>query len=272
MRGVFIVGSVLVTAAGTQLFILTDHTETLFAWTIKPPVTAAFLGAFYFTALALAASSATRRTWAEARVGVPGVFVFITLTVVATLLHLGKFHFHVDQTSAVSAAWLWLVIYVLDPPAVLLLWILQVRRPGGDPPRRAKLPPLYRAVAWAQAAVALAVGVSLFVVPSTAARLWPWTLTPLTARAVAAWLIGLGLVLAAAPIENDWSRLHPATAAYAVLGILQTVALLRYPDDVAWGSPQAWAYLVFLGSVFVVGTYGWFAARRVARMSPVPAG
>ena len=58
MRWVFRVGSVLVTAAGIQLFVLTDHTDRLFAWTIKNPLTAAFLGAFYFTALTLAALSA----------------------------------------------------------------------------------------------------------------------------------------------------------------------------------------------------------------------
>ena len=58
MRWVFGVGSVLVSAAGIQLFVLTDHTDRLFAWTIKNPLTAAFLGAFYFTALTLAALSA----------------------------------------------------------------------------------------------------------------------------------------------------------------------------------------------------------------------
>jgi hypothetical protein len=73
MRAVFWVGSVLVTAAGFQLFVLTDHTERLFAWTIKNPITAAFLGAFYFTALTLAALSGRERIWVRARVGVLGV-------------------------------------------------------------------------------------------------------------------------------------------------------------------------------------------------------
>ena len=43
VRAVFWVGSVLVTAAGFQPVVPTDHTERLFAWTIKTPITAAFL-------------------------------------------------------------------------------------------------------------------------------------------------------------------------------------------------------------------------------------
>src|SRR5262249_62423475 len=106
MRWVFVIGSVLVAAAGVQLFILTDHTATVFAWTIASGLSAAFLGAFYFTALALAASSAVQTEWANARVGVLGVFWFVTFTLVATMRHLDKFHFH-EGTVARGAAWLW---------------------------------------------------------------------------------------------------------------------------------------------------------------------
>ena len=91
MRWVFGVGSVLVTAAGVQLFVLTDHTTRYFAWTISSGLSAAFLGAFYFTALVLASGSARQAEWARARVGVFGVWLFVTLTLVATLLHLDKF-------------------------------------------------------------------------------------------------------------------------------------------------------------------------------------
>src|SRR5207244_13401937 len=40
----------------------------------------------------------------------------------------------------------------------------------------------------------------------TGAHLWPWRLTPLTARAIASWLIGLGIVLVWAILERDCSN------------------------------------------------------------------
>jgi hypothetical protein len=38
-------GSFMAMIAGIQLFVGTEHTDDYFAWTIQPPLTAAFLGA-----------------------------------------------------------------------------------------------------------------------------------------------------------------------------------------------------------------------------------
>ena len=275
MRAVFIVGSVLVTAAAVQLYLLTTRTDHWFAWTIQVPLTAAFLGAFYFTALALAGQSATKRIWVEARVAVPGVFVFITLTFVLTLLHLDKFHFHSPDRIAKGAAYLWFVIYLADPPFVAFAWFLQLRRPGVDPPRRFPLPVWYRAVLALQAAVFIAVGVALFVAPDSTKGIWPWPLTPLTARAVAAWVLALGLVVGQAVWENAWERIDIASISYAVLGTLQGIALARYSGDVQWGRPAAWIYVAVVAGMLGLGVYGWTVGRRIVRVGSagrVPAG
>src|SRR5437867_10647608 len=94
MRAVFLIGSLLVFAAGFQLFVLTDHTERLFAWTIGVPFTAAFLGAFYCTALVLASSSSREGEWVRVQVGVPGVALFVALTLVVSIVHIESFHIH----------------------------------------------------------------------------------------------------------------------------------------------------------------------------------
>ena len=264
MRVALGVGSFLVFLAGFQLFVLTEHTDHWFAWTIALPVTAAFLGAFYWTAIPLAALSATRRTWADARVGIPGVLAFLVLTLVTTLLHLGLFHFHDPGRVARGAAWLWLVIYAGDPLLLLVAWVQQSRTKGVDPPRTGPLPHWYRTGLGAQAAVVLAVGASMFVAPGTAAHLWPWPLTPLTARAISSWLIGLGIVLVSAIRENDWRRLRPATMAYVTLGVLGLVAIARYPSAIDWSRPVAWIYAAMGVAVLATGAIGVLAARRAA--------
>jgi len=272
MRRVFRVGSVLVTAAGIQLFLLTDHTDELFAWTIKNPLTSAFLGTFYFTALTLAALSAREAVWARARVGVAGVFVFVTLTMVATLLHLDQFHFHSTEAAPRGAAYLWFAIYLVAPVAVAILWPLQLRAPGADPPREHPLPGWFRLIVALHSAVVLAVGVALFVAPDQTSGLWPWTLTPLTSRAVAAWLVGLGLVLAQAARENAWERVGVACASYAVLGVLELVAVARYPHakGLDWSSPKAWVYLAYLVTVLAAGAFGWVTSRRAVSIAGTP--
>lgn len=263
MRVALGVGAFLVFLAGVQLFLLTERTEHWFAWTIAVPLTAAFLGAFYWTSIPLAALSARRRYWTDARVAIPGVFAFLILTLITSLLHLGKFHLHDTDHVARGAAWLWLLIYAGDPVLLAVAWVRQARAQGTDAPRKAPVPTWYLVGLGAQAAVVLGVGFSMFAAPTSVARLWPWTVTPLTARAVSSWLIGLGLVLVSAILERDWRRIQPATTAYVVLGVLQLVAIARYPHAIDWGRPVAWIYVATVGAVLATGAVGTVAARTV---------
>jgi hypothetical protein len=262
MRAILWIGAGFVAAAGLNEYLLTSQTDRYFAWTIKLPLTAAFLGGFYLTALGMAVLSARQREWSRARVGIPGVATFLWLTLLATLLHLELFHLHAGPATARIAAWAWLAIYVADPIALTTLWILQVRVPGTDRPRTSFLPSWYRGLLGVEGTIAVLVGICLFVAPSTATDLWPWPLTPLTAQAVAAWLIGYGGVLITMIVENDWDRVRPAVGPSVVLFVLQVVALLRYPHVVDWSSPSAWGYLLLLGGALVLGAGGWLLARE----------
>jgi hypothetical protein len=259
MRVSLLLGAFLVTLAGIQLYLLTDHTERFFAWTIAVPMTAAFLGAFYWTSIPLALLSGMERVWARARVGVPGVALFLWATLATTLIHLGQFHLHGSDLFARGAAWLWLIIYVADPPLVTLGFLLQLRAPGVDPLRTAPLPGWYRAALAVQAVVLLGMAVALFAAPKQVATWWPWPLTPLTARAMASWMLGLAGVLAFGFWENDWIRIRTATISYTVLGTLQLVALARYQGSFSWRVAGA-LYVTFVASVLLLGVWGWVRA------------
>ena len=254
--------ALLVFVTGVQCFVLAEYTALFFAWTIQPPLTAAFLGAAYWAALPLVWLSARAGAWARARVAVYGVLVFTTVTTVATLLHLDRFHLGAGQPPlALLAGWAWMIVYLAVPPSLLFLLLRQRRVPGGDPARVAPLPTWARAVLVAQAVVMLPLGVWMFAAPG-ASGWWPWALTPLTSRAVGAWLLGIGLTTAHAAWEGDWARLRPAMASYALLGALQLVNVARFAGTVEWNEPGAPLYVLFLVSVLGMGLYGWRAATR----------
>src|SRR5437016_12101765 len=105
MRWLLYAASTLAFLAGLQLSLLTEQTDTYFAWTIAPPLTAAFLGAAYGAAVPVELIAAREKLWAKARVAVPAIWLFTTLTLVATLVHFGKFHFSSPIASAQGAAW-----------------------------------------------------------------------------------------------------------------------------------------------------------------------
>jgi hypothetical protein len=271
MRLMLLVASGLVFMVGIQLFILTEQTDRFFAWTINVPLTAAFLGAAYWASFVMEFVAARRRTWACARIAVPAVLIFTGLTLVVTLLHLDKFHLSHPEFVTRLAAWAWLIVYVVVPPLMCVLLILQLRAPGGDLPRQVNLPGWIRIVLGIQALVMLPLGAALLVAPETTLGLWPWTLTPLTASAIGAWSLALGIAAAQSIWENDWGRVYVATISYTIFGTLELIALARYPGSVGWDRPQTWVYVLFLISILVVGLYGWRQSARHVAASDVPA-
>jgi hypothetical protein len=263
MRRLLFAAGVLVFAAGIQLFVFTERTATRFAWTIEPPLTAAFLGASYWASVALEWTAARERVWARARVAAPAVFVFTTLTLVATLLHIDRFH--LGERFAFSTqlvTWVWIAVYALVPPLMAVLMVVQRRITGADPSRSARLPRWLRAVLIAEALLLGAVGAGLFAAPERTSALWPWALTPLTARAVGAWLVGIGIAAAHSASENDFRRVRPAAVSYVLLGVLHGVVVARYPDQIEWGV-GAWVYVAIIALSVVVGVYAWGAASRL---------
>lgn len=257
-----VAGSAVSVVAGVQLFILAEHTERFFAWTIGVPLSAAFMGAFYWAGAVAGLLSVRRPLWVRVRSGVYALTVFTWLVLLATVVHLDQFHLSVGGPLARVAAWAWLAIYVLYP-LVLTVGIMQQRGySGGDPPREVPLPVWTRLTLFGAGGLLLAVGAVLVLAPAVAEPLWPWQLTPLTSRMIGAWVVAQGVWAVAAGRENDWTRLGPVMVELSLVAILQLIALARYAAAVDWTRPQAWAYLVFWVGVVTFGVYGWRAVRR----------
>jgi len=249
-------------SAGVLLYLLSGNTDDTFSWTIKPPLTAAFLGAAYWAAFVLFAWSARQSLWVRARPFVLPVALIAVLLLVATLIHLDKFH----KDSLFG--WFWIAAYIAVPPLLgLALWRQRQAPPGPEPPRR-PLAPALRAVLVLEALVLAGVGISLFAVPDTADSLWPWVLTPLTARAIGAFLVGFGAAALQAAWENDIGRLTGSAYAYAVLGLLELVALLRYPDELDGSGARGVVYVAFAALVLLTGVAGSVLSRGARSQRP----
>jgi hypothetical protein len=265
--------AVLTVLAFVSLFVLAENTRNSFAWTIEPPLTAAFLGAGYAAGSVLVLLSLRQSVWANVRVSFLTIFVFVVLTLVATLLHVNKMHFDDDFGAlgllAKGAAWFWSAVYVVLPVAMLVLLVRQERAPGVDPPARHPVPGVLRVALAVESAALVVVGALLFVDPASATSVWPWPLTPFTARVTGAWLIAFGLAAALAALAGDLHRLRSATIAYTVFGALVLVSVLRYPGTVAWNRPVAWAFVVLAAAVVVTGASGWRLAPTAAGPSGV---
>jgi hypothetical protein len=273
MRRLLYVAAFLVFLAGLVLFVFPLRTAEWFAWTVNPPMTAVFLGAAYWSAAGLEVAGARSASWDSARLAVWPVFVFTTLTLGVTLLHLDRFHLSPDNGALAQAAtWAWLAIYAIVPVAMLVISWMQVRsrRPAPQPFRagRPVLPLALRLLMVAIAGILLTYGVALLAVPAYAAGWWPWTLSELTARAVGAWLVGLGWSAAQGQFSGDLRTVRPVALTSVAFVILQGIALLRYGGALAWPSAPAIGFVAVLLAIGVAG--GW--ALALSRSPRIRAG
>ena len=268
-RWMLIAAAFLVVGAGLDLFVFAEYTGTMFAWAIDPPLTAAFLGANYLAAGIVEIGAARQPTWARARVAIPAVMLFTTLTAGLTAVNL-RF---LDLANPM--AWVWLVVYFGVPPILGYVWWRQARQPGDDGPRQAPLPAALRTSMLVVGALTLPFGIALLVAPSWAAAAWPWNLSPdlegygagtsAMEQYVGVWLLAWGTVMLHASIENDLARTRYVFTALLVLGALQALGAYRFATVDDGSIRHGAAYVLALVAVGVLGTWGHIAAGRRSR-------
>jgi hypothetical protein len=235
---------VLAAANGVFLYLLPGEADTRYAWSIKPPVNAAFIGAGFLAgtlATGLVLFAATR--WRSLSVLPPALWVLATSLLAATIIHHDRFKFHYAPT------WLWVIVYAGVPIAVPVLVYLQYRDRDREPTPPAD--PRLNVVRGLSAVIgaALLIGaIVLFASPTgSLARHWPWALTPLLARAVAAWYALFGTMLVSCAV--GLRRRSEAVIAYATLAawcLLLLALPLLHPDDVSGGYFGGWLALMLV--------------------------
>ncbi len=262
VRVLLLVAAVLVFLAGVQLFVFPSRTDEYFAWTIPSPMTAVFLGASYWSAVALELSAARAERWAEARIAVPAVFVFTVITMVVTLVHLDVFHLDGDLPAPTRAVtWAWLGVYLVVPVLLVVATVAQ-RRLSTEVPPPGGLPAPVRATLVALAVVLLGLGGALLAVPGWADAAWPWPVAPLAARAIGAWLVGLGVAVVHALLLDDRPSLRPLARTGVLFGVLQAVALVRHGDELGSVDLPAVAYVTALVALTAVSAWALWAGPR----------
>ena len=244
--------------AGVQLYILSDHTDIYFAWTIALPLTAAFLGAGFWSAMLAAYMSWWQSASVSLRLTGLTSIAATGILGVATFIHMDKFHLNSPALLTRFVTWVWIVVYVVTPFVFLWLWILHGR--NADDTMGTK--PFPKWIRWGylfQAVLMLLVGLLLFLVPATIIPFWAWKLTPLTARAISAWLTAYGVTCVAVNRENNSFNTRGVRASLLVFCVLQFIALARYLSSFDLAKPLAWIYMLVLLVGAIVPLPGLFS-------------
>lgn len=255
----------ILAAAGVILYGSPHATEQLWAWSMGPEMTALAVGGGYLAGALLFLRAARQSRWHCVAVVFPAVTVLTVLLLAATLLHWDRFnHGH-------AAFWAWFVVYLITPVLLPVVWLANRRRdPGLPAPGTPLVPRWVRTVVGAVGAVQLTAALTFFVLPAAATAVWPWELTPLTARTVAAFLAFIGAMWLAFLFEARWSalRLHVESATLGL--VLVALGPARAAGDFSGRSGQTVVFALLLGSTLVALLVLHAGMRRAAPADLAP--
>ena len=253
--------------------IFLDPTDTFnnFSWHIKEAVMAAVLGSFYFAAAFIFVLPLFAKSWQKVRGMILPTAIFSIMMDLATWIHLDEFF---TDGAGTGRFYFWLASYVLPPPMFFLLYYYHQKRsaPVGEGITE-PTPPGARAFLRINGLAMVAIASIIFAVPSLLTDNAPWTITPLAARALCGWLIGVGLLQVWMALEGDWSRMKLSTSMLMVLPIAMLFQLFRFSSDVDWGHPTLWVLLADVVAIAAVCGYLWSRsfATQARTSEPHPA-
>ena len=221
-----------------------DVGGNIFAWPVAPQMTAMMLGATYMGGAYFFAAVVLSRQWRHAWLGLLPVTAFAATLGIATLVHWDRF-VHERFTFQI-----WAFLYFTVPFILPVLWYRNQRlAAGANVEREVELLPASRWAFGALGAILTIASLLLFLFPEAMIATWPWTLTPLTARIMAAMFILPGLADLSVAYDGSWSGARYILQAQAFTIILMLIAVYVARADFDWGQPASWIFAGGLGLI-----------------------
>jgi hypothetical protein len=250
-------------AAFIVLYFFTQRSGELFAWQIKPNLTAIYMGAGYIGGAYIFLQTLIGRRWHRVSSGYPAVTSFTIIMLIATFLHWSRFdlrHFPFQT---------WLVLYIITPFLVPWLWWHNKPYDSGAPEENDLVVSngIQKMFVIFGAGLILVAMIGLLM-PSLYIRVWPWTLTPLTAQVMAGWITLLGVGNLVAASDNRWSSWRVGAISIGVWHALFLIGSLFYRQEFTNGQWLNWFTLSVSGMlILVIGFY--FGMESLRRKVPV---
>ena len=226
------------------------NTQTNFAWPIQSVVMAAVLGAFYIISAPLFLLPLFAKRWEMIRVMILPTALFSTVQLVATFLHWDKF------SVGTVPFYIWFASYLLPPPIFITAYWWHQRKAGSS--STTSDDPLPSWLKWLLflCGIGLTAGAILvFFFPALLIPIFPWKLTPLTARSLSGWLMIVGTIMFSMSRENDRTRTRLATPMFILLLPALLLQMGRFANQVNWSNPALWGSLVLFAIIGFCGLY-----------------
>jgi hypothetical protein len=247
--------------ASIVLVLFPGSTQDLWAWRIRAHMSSFALAVPYTAGIYFFVRLLLDGRWHRFAAGFLPVGTFVTAEGIATIVHWDLF------TRDMPPFWLWTFLYLTTPFIVPVLWWRNRRTEPGTPEDDDVVIPGIARVGFLVAGVCqLTIAGFLLLFAGTAVRIWPWPLTPLTARSTAGWF-AFGLVGVMLAQEKRWSAARVVIEAMMIGFAIAVIGVVRAWDEFDTGRVTTWVFLATVGVALalMVVLYAVMERRRFGR-------
>ncbi len=253
-------------AAFIMLYFFPRNSGQLFAWPVKPMMSAMMLGATYIGGAYFFSMVVLTKKWHTVRLGFIPVTTFAAILGISTILHWDKF------TQGHISFILWALLYFVLPFVIPMVWYINQRHNRGGPdPRRGELPRALTLTSAALGAVMTLVSLTLFIAPQLLIPAWGWTLSPLTGRVMSAMFALSGLVGMEVGYDRHWSSVRIIMGAQVISILLFLVAMMPAAGDISWSHWGTWLFIGGLLAALGINIWAFLASRKASLSAAQPA-
>jgi hypothetical protein len=237
----------VLTLAFVLLYIWPDDTGEMFAWTINPRMTPLLMGAGYLGGAYFFLRAAFATKWHHIAVGLLPVAVFSFFMTMATVIHWDRFnHTH-------PAFIVWGILYATTPFLIFYAWWQNRKRDTGQPDEDDVIIPIFaRWIMGIFGLIILVTGFLLFIFPSLMIDIWPWTLSPLTARVGGGWFALPGVLWLGIALDNRWKSAQIGLESQGLSLVFILLGVVRAWENFDQGNPLTWIFAGGMALLLVI--------------------
>ena len=238
------------------LYFVPGQSAERFAWPVSPPINAMLMASAYAGGIYFFGSAVAAKKWHTIKAGFIPVTVFAGLLGVTTILHWDKF------TPGHIAFILWAIFYFTTPFLVLAAWLVNRREDPGSSAQERSFPVFWRVFFSLQALGTLSLSLVLFLAPTVLIPVWPWKLTALTARVLAAMFAIPGVLGLEITFKLHWSSARRLLEAQVISFLMILIAILRSRADFSGGDLVYSAFITAVILILVALAFLFFQMRN----------
>jgi membrane associated rhomboid family serine protease len=163
--------------------------------------------------------------------------------------------------------WLWAGLYFTTPFLIAAVWVLNQRHEDPTPVDDVAVSEPTALVIGSIGVLAALMSLFLFVFPQAAIALWPWLLTPLTARVMGG-IFALGIAAIGVFLDRRWSAMRIQVQVEVLMLVLILVSGVRAAGDFDSANVLTWLFAGGFVGVLVASVVLYVRMEQRTRRLP----